>query len=382
MSDVVELLRSLVRIDTTNPPGNEIKTARVLESWLVDRGIECAIDEFEPGRANLFAEVRATRPGRSIMFNTHFDVVPTGDGWSHDPFSADLENGVIWGRGSADSKGSLAAMATALARFASNREAFSGSVQLTAVADEEANSRGAKRLLEQGHRPDAVIVGEPTDLRLMAAHKGSLRPVVEITGRSSHAALPQFGINAIEGVTKLLSTLARLRQRIGARAHPLVGSPTIVPVLIEGGEAPNVVPKACRVTFDRRLVPGEIEDAVIAEFGDWLKEFEASAQGCTARIVKLAPSTGGPSETKADHPFVIACQAGLAEIGLAIELSGLVVNCDMSAFRAAGIPAVVCGPGSPDVMHVRDEHIAVEVLERGVLVYEAIARRWLAGAGA
>lgn len=381
MSDVVELLRDLVRIDTTNPPGNEIAAARMLSRWLDERGIACSIDEFKPGRANLFAEVRATKPGRSIMFNTHMDVVPTGDGWSHDPFSADLVDGIIWGRGSADSKGSLAAMAAALARFASDRDAFSGSVQLTAVADEEANSCGAKHLLEQGHRPDAVVIGEPTDLHLMAAHKGSLRPIVEVTGRSSHAALPQFGINAIEGVATLLSSLDTLRERIAARAHPLVGRSTIVPVLIQGGEAPNMVPRACRITFDRRLVPGETEDAVIAEFKDWLKAFSAGAGGCTAGIVDLAPSTGGPSETLADHPFVITCQAGLAEVGLSTELSGLIVNCDMSAFRAAGIPAVVCGPGSPDVMHVRDEHVAVDALERGVLVYEAMARHWLGGEG-
>ncbi|WP_137389970.1 M20 family metallopeptidase [Rhodoligotrophos defluvii] len=382
MSDVAELLQRLVRIDTRNPPGNEIEAARMLGGWLGDRGIAWSIDEFAPGRANLFAEVRATKPGRSIMFNTHTDVVPTGNDWTHDPFSATLIDGVIWGRGAADSKGSLAAMAIALARFAARRDTFSGAVQLTAVADEEAHSRGAKRFLEQvQQRPDAVIVGEPTDLRLMAAHKGSLRPVIEIIGRASHAALPQHGVNAIEGASKLLSSLDGLREKVQAKAHPLVGSPTIVPVLIQGGEAPNMVPNRCRVTFDRRLVPGETEDAVIAQFKTWLEAFESSTEGYTARIVDLAPSTGGPSETLPDHPFVIACQAGLAEIGLPTALSGLVVNCDMSSFRAAGIPAVVCGPGSPDVMHARDEHITVAALERGVDAYESMARQWLAGVG-
>lgn len=381
MSEVVELLRDLVRIDTTNPPGAEIAAARALSRWLGERGIESTIDEFEPGRANLFAEVRGTRPGRSIMFNTHLDVVPAGDGWTHRPFDADLVDGIVWGRGAADSKGSLAAMAVALAGFAADRGAFSGCVQLTAVADEEANSQGAKHLLATGCRPDAAIVGEPTDLRLMAAHKGSLRPIVEVTGRSSHAALPQFGVNALEGVARLLGRLDTLRDGLAARAHPLVGSPTIVPVLIEGGEAPNMVPRACRVTFDRRLVPGETEEAVTEEVRAWLAEFNAGGEGCTAAIVDLAPSTGGPSETLPDHPFVLACQRGLSEIGLATELSGLIVNCDMSSFRAAGIPTVVCGPGSPDVMHVRDEHIAVEQLERGVLAYKAMARHWL-GEGA
>ncbi len=128
-------------------------------------------------------------------------------------------------------------------------------------------------------------------------------------------------------------------------------------------------------------MPGETEDAVIAEMKDWLEAFEAEAGGCAARIVELAPSTGGPSETPADHPFVAACRAALAGLGLPDELSGLLVNCDMGSFRAAGVPAVVCGPGSPDVMHVRDEHIAVEDLERGVQAYQAMARHWLSQVG-
>ena len=132
---------------------------------------------------------------------------------------------------------------------------------------------------------------------------------------------------------------------------------------------------------DRRLVPGETEEAVIAEFEAWLADFEHESGGMTARIVALAPSTGGPSETAAEYPFVRACQAGLAQAGLSPELSGLIVNCDMTHFRSAGIPAVVCGPGSPDAMHVRDEHLAVESLERAVTAYASMARHWLGGAG-
>ncbi|RKF14178.1 M20 family peptidase [Roseovarius spongiae] len=379
MSEVVELLRDLVRVDTTNPPGAEVAAANVLAGWLDARGIECEIDEFEPGRANLFAEVQGARPGRSVMFNTHLDVVPAGDGWTHPPFAAELVDGVIWGRGAADSKGSLAAMAVALAGFASDRSGFAGSVQLSAVADEEADSRGAKLFLAGGRRPDAAIVGEPTNLGLMAAHKGSLRPIVEVTGRSSHAALPQFGVNAIEGVARLLSSLDGLRGRLAARAHPLVGAPSIVPVLIEGGEAPNMVPQACRVTFDRRMVPGETEEEVTAEILAWLAAFNEAGSDAAASIVDLAPSTGGPTETPADHPFVRACQAALDGIGLPSALSGLIVNCDMSSFRGAGVPTVVFGPGSPDVMHVRDEHIAVAALEQGVRAFDVMARRWLEG---
>lgn len=378
MSEVVDLLRALVRVDTTNPPGNEKELANVLAAWLGIRGIKATIDEFAPGRANLCAEVRGSRPGATLMFNTHMDVVPAGDGWARSAFGAEVEGNVIYGRGSADAKGSLAAMAVAMAALARDPDSVAGTVQLTGVADEEVGSAGARHLLTAA-RPDAVVIGEPTDLRLMAAHKGSLRPVVEVVGRSSHAALPHQGLNAIEGVAMLLARLAALRERLAARSHPLVGCPTVVPVLIEGGEAPNMVPRACRITFDRRLVPGETEEAVIAEFEAWLAAFEAEGGGVSATIVERAPSTGGPSETAPNHPFVRACQAGVAAVGLAPELAGLTVNCDMTHFRAAGIPAVVFGPGSPGAMHVRDEHLSVPALEQAVAAYVSIARNWLNG---
>jgi succinyl-diaminopimelate desuccinylase len=379
MSDVVELLRDLVRVDTTNPPGNEKELASVLGTWLGGRGIEATIDEFAPpGRANLCAQVQGSRPGPTLMFNTHMDVVPAGDGWVRSAFGAEIEGNVIYGRGSADAKGSLAAMAVAMVALARDQDSIAGTIQLTGVADEEVGSSGARHLLRDA-RPDAVIIGEPSDLRLMAAHKGSLRPVVEVVGRSSHAALPHHGLNAIEGVATLLARLGALRERLAARSHPLVGRPTVVPVLIEGGEAPNMVPRACRVTFDRRLVPGETDEAVIEEFDAWLAAFEAEGGGVTATIVERAPSTGGPSETAPDHPFVRACQAGLAAVGLPPELTGLTVNCDMTHFRAAGIPAVVFGPGSPSVMHVRDEHLTAQVLEQAVAAYVSMARHWLNG---
>jgi len=380
MTETVELLRDLVAVDTTNPPGNEARLAKILVDWLTTRGVGATIDEFESGRANLFAEVKASRPGPTLMLNTHMDVVPAGDGWSRKPFEPTVENEVVYGRGSADSKGSLAAMAASVVALAREPDSFAGAIQLSAVADEEANSRGARRLL-QSAKPDAVIVGEPTNLRLMTAHKGSLRPVVEVQGRSSHAALPQNGLNAIEGVAGLLNRLGMLRKQLAERAHRLVGQPTVVPVLIEGGEAPNMVPALCRITFDRRLVPGETEEAVINEFEAWLRDFEAESGGISATIVKLAPSTGGPSETSGDHPFVQACMAGLSDLGMSPEPAGLTVNCDMTHFRAAGVPAVVCGPGSPDVMHVSDEHLAVPALEQAVIAYEAMARRWLRGSG-
>jgi succinyl-diaminopimelate desuccinylase len=379
LSQVGELLRHLVRCDTTNPPGNEMVAATVLADWLGGRDIQAEIIEIEPGRANLVARVGSGASSPRIVINTHFDVVPAGEGWSTDPRSGTIAAGRLFGRGAADAKGSLAAMAVALATL-HEQGVERGEVILAAVADEEGASAGARVLLRD-LRADAAIVGEPTSLKLVTCHKGSLRPVVEIQGRAAHAAQPEDGVNAVYGAGRLLIMMERHSEELSARAHPLVGSPTIVPVLVAGGEALNMVPERCRVTFDRRLVPGEQEDEVLAAVNGILERFNRQHSGLTARLADLAPSTGGPSETAADDPFVVVCAAALRSIGQADELGGMQVNCDMSHFRRAGMPTVVYGPGSPREMHVAGESIALDELGCGVAGYLAMVSAFLAGGG-
>lgn len=370
--DVVDLLQRLVRVNTVNPPGNELEGARALARWLSDHGIEAEIDEFLPGRANLTARVRGRGDGPTLMLNTHLDVVPAGDGWSRDPLAGAVENGRVYGRGAADSKGSLAAMAAALVTARDAGVIAQGELVLAAVADEESGSAGARHLLGRC-RPDAVIVGEPTGLRLVTAHKGSLRPVVEVRGRAAHAAQPQLGASAVEAAADLLRELRAYAGDLGRRAHPLVGPPTLTAVLVQGGEALNAVPERCRITFDRRLIPGETEQGALEEFKAVLARFAAERPGLGVEVVDLAPSTGGPSETAPDHPFVAACRRALRRMGQTDEPAGLVFNCDMSHFHAAGVPAVVYGPGSVAVMHAADEYVDIADLEAAVVGYVAVA---------
>ena len=379
VSQAGELLQHLVRADTTNPPGNEEVAATVLATWLGKRGIPAEIIEIAPRRANLVARVGSGASSRRIVINTHFDVVPAGEGWSLDPRSGAIVNGRLFGRGAADAKGSLAAMAVALAML-HEQGLERGEVILAAVADEEGASQGARALLRNLHA-DAAIVGEPTSLQLVTCHKGSLRPVVEIQGRAAHAAQPEDGVNAVYGAGRLLAMMEQHGRELGTRAHPLVGSPTIVPVLMAGGEALNMVPDRCRVTFDRRLVPGEREEEVLAAVNGILERFNREQSGLKARLADLAPSTGGPSETAADDPFVVTCATALEGIGQGGELGGMQVNCDMSHFRGAGMPTVVYGPGSPREMHVVDESIAIDELNRGVAGYLAMVRAFLTGGG-
>lgn len=374
--DVAALLSELVSVDTTNPGGSEAKAAELLGETLNHGGFDVEIDELEPGRANLVARAGFGSSGPTVMLNSHLDVVPAGPGWSSPPFAATERDGRLYGRGSADAKGSLAAMAVAALNLLADDARLSGTLVLTAVADEEVGSTGARRLLVD-HRPDAAIVGEPTGGQLFTAHKGSVRPVIEITGRAAHAATPQKGANAVVGLGPLLELIDTYARVLSARGHSLVGSPTVTPVLVEGGEAPNSVPERCRVTLDRRLVPGESGADAQREVEELLAQFNAGHAPLRAHILELAPTTGGPSETPKDHPFVVSCQRGLVRAGMSPHLGGLTVNCDMTHFRAADIPCVVMGPGRADVMHTVDEYVGLDDLARGVRCYDAVVRELL-----
>ena len=380
LSESAALLRELVRCDTTNPPGNEAAAAAILADWLDEHGISSEIVPITPGRANLIAQVRCGEGGPRIVLNTHFDVVPAGEGWRFPPFAGEIADGRLYGRGAADAKGPLAAMTVALAHLRERGDLRRGEVVLAAVADEEGSSAGARLLVEELNA-DAAIVGEPTGLALITCHKGSVRPVVEVQGRAAHAAQPAGGVNAVYGAGRLLAAIEEHARELATKAHPLVGSPTIVPVLIAGGEALNMVPERCRITLDRRLTPGEREEEVLAAFTALLDRFNRDNPGTTARLVDLAPSTGGPSETAPDDPLVIDALTALRKIGQNPELGGMQVNCDMSHFRRAGIPTVVYGPGIPAAMHTVDESIDLGELDRAAAGYAAIVQRVLERSG-
>lgn len=367
MPDIVELLTRLVAFDTQNPGRTEALCAGWVGAYLRGLGAEVTLDGFAPDRPNVIARIE-NGPGQVFAFNTHMDVVPAGDGWPADPFTLRRDGTSLIGRGACDAKGSLAAMLGAIAELAAEREKWSGTLLGIFVADEEASSRGAKHLVGQRPAIDFVVVGEPSGNAPIIAHKGSLRPLVRVQGRTAHSGTPDLGVNAIFQAGRLLPRVEALHAALKTRRHALVGSPSLTVTRASAGVADNIVPDACDLLLDRRLVPGESAQDALAEIQALLGD------GIDAEIVELRPTTGGPAETAPDHPVVQAAMAAARAHGVADPTPiGFQGACDFVHFRTLGAEGVVLGPGDLRVAHKPEEFVPEAELHQAVRVYRDIA---------
>jgi acetylornithine deacetylase/succinyl-diaminopimelate desuccinylase len=380
LSRIKATLAELVAFDTQNPPGRELEAAQWLRQVMAAMGFSAAVTDVMPGRSNVVG-VLDNGPGPAFAFNTHIDVVPAGGGWSHDPFLLREKDGRLYGRGACDAKGPMAAMLEAMRWLADNRTRWSGTLLGVFVADEEASSRGAKAYVQGRPKIDICIIGEPTSCTTYSAHKGSMRPLVRVHGRTAHSGMPDLGVNAIIKSASLMRLVAEEHARIKAAQHALVGSPSLTITRAQAGVADNVVPDLCELLLDRRMIPGEDEAAVKAAMADLVARAAAEA-GTPMEIAEFRPTTGGATETAPDHPVVVACQAACCHHhGHATPLSGFQGGCDLVHFRSVGAQGVVLGPGALDVAHQPDEYVPVGELAMAAAIYRDVALNMLGGGG-
>ncbi len=361
--DVVELLAELVAISSVTPrdgapsvgrPG-EMALARHVVGWLRERGVAASLQEALPGRPNVVASVAGVSR-RALLLETHLDTVEV-DGMAT-PFEPLVANGRLYGRGSADAKASLAAFMVVLARLASATVAPPVTVVLAAVADEEHAYRGVLAFLEANPRDAGgaylgAIVGEPTGLTAGIAHTGCVRATIRVRGTSGHSSRPADALNAIA----LAATLVRAVEEQQPREprHPLLGTGSRTVTRIAAGDGPNVVPGSCEIDFDRRTVPGEEPEAVLA---DLTAELDRHVPG---RVTIDAPFTVDHAlDTSPDAGIVTALQSALRAHRLTATPAGLPFGTDASKLARAGIPAVVFGPGD-----IADAHTIGESVETG-----------------
>jgi acetylornithine deacetylase len=358
-SSLTELAAELVRIDSVNPelvPGGagESELAQFVAGWLTAAGLEVEVEEVAPGRPNVVGRARGGGGGSTLLLNAHMDTV--GYEGMESPLEPRVEDGRLYGRGAYDMKGSLAAIMVAGAEAV--RAGLRGDVLVAAVADEEVYSIGAEAAARR-YPADAAIVAEPTELRLVVAHKGFVWLEVETRGRAAHGSRPDLGEDAIVGMGQVLTGLGALAQALRDNpSHPLLGSGSVHASLISGGVELSTYPERCVLALERRTVPGETVEIVE-------RQIREIADGAEIRTTFVRE----PFEVADDEPIV---QSVLRHAG-GPEIAGVPFWADSAVFAAAGVPTVVFGPGGEGA-HAEVEWVDLADLERCKDVYVAVAR--------
>jgi acetylornithine deacetylase len=377
--DARGLARALVSIDSRNPslaPGGPGESAcvallrDVLDAW----GFRTEVYEAAPGRPNLVARVGAARGGRTLMLSGHVDVVGI-EGMTHEPFTPVERDGFLWGRGAADMKGGVGAMCAAAWQAA--RDTLAGEVIVALTADEEYESVGTRVMLERGVRAEAAIVGEPTRLEVMPAHRGFVWIEVVVAGRAAHGSRWDLGIDAIRNAGLLLAELDRVdAEELPRRTHPLLGRASVHASTIAGGTGMSTYPDRCVLRLERRTLPGETGEDVVTEVRRACDAVRARRPQLSAKVELL--TTQGPSDVSADAPVVRALEHALRECGETVHVSGMSAWTDAALLNAAGIPAICFGPGDISLAHAAEEYIPLPEIDRATSVLATLARRWCA----
>jgi acetylornithine deacetylase/succinyl-diaminopimelate desuccinylase-like protein len=384
MTRTEKLLAELIALPSVNPafapagasaqPARKLygekNVADFLAATAASAGLEVAFQKVLPGRANVIARLLPRHEIKhTVLLAPHLDTVGAADS----QFVPRRKNGRLHGRGACDTKGSVAAMLAALCELAQSKSRPQQTeIILAGLVDEEHGQAGSRALAAQAprlfagfsaaHRRDAcatalAIVGEPTNLQIVTAHKGSLWLQLETRGKAAHGATPQLGQNAVLEMARIVEFLeTNYAARLRRRKHRLLGTATVNVGKISGGAQPNIVPDRCAIEIDRRTLPGETDDSVRREIAALLAERKLSA---TISSAKLAPAL--PLETDPKLPLVRQFFRSLGQT----RPMGVDYFCDAAVLSAGGLPSVVFGPGNIAQAHTADEWISLAALARG-----------------
>jgi acetylornithine deacetylase/succinyl-diaminopimelate desuccinylase family protein len=389
---ITRLLQDLVRIPSVNPAGDpgtaakntgEARMAEYVADFLRKLALDVELQEIEPGRPNVIAKFASRGGKRSLALAPHADTVSVA-GMTIDPFGGEVRDGKLCGRGAADAKGPMASALAALANAVRQKEFREGDLDVSfcALMGEESGNDGARALMERGFKVDFAIACEPTDCRVVYTHKGALWFKVITRGKSVHGSMPDKGESAIKKMAGVVDyLLGEYTQQLRQHEHETLGAPTVNVGVIRGGAQTNIVPDYCEIEVDRRTVPGEKHEGILAELRSRLPIETEIIRDCH------------PLFTDPKNPFVqklveaVVGPLPSAGVGAAPRegtrpttspLTGAPWFCDGGIFAEYGVPAVAFGPGSAAQAHVADEFIALTEVYRAARIIE----RFLLACGA
>lgn len=381
---LVDFARALIRLPSLS--GQEQDVAKLVESTMKELGFdEVAIDRY----GSVVGTVRGNRPGPAVLMDGHIDTVPISDIslWTHDPYAAEVVEDRIYGRGTSDMKGSVAAMVCAAAALAEDTgRDFAGSVSVSCTVHEECFEGVSSREVSKNVKPDFVIIGEATNLTLKRAQRGRAEVVVETQGKTCHSANPEKGVNAVQHMCVVIDEI----NKAPLTEHPLLGKGILELTDIISSPYPgaSVVPGLCRVTFDRRTLPGETPQSVLAPVNAAIERAAARVPGLqgTAYISHGSEACYTGATIEADRFFpawlleeedelVQKSLQGLKSVGIDAPITHFSFCTNGSHFCGeAGVPTVGFGPSLENLAHVVDEYIEIGQLTKASEGFYGIVR--------
>ncbi len=366
-------LKKLIAFKTVNPSGNEREAAEYIGELLLDMGFEVKYAHLNESRSSLVASY-GNGEGKTLCFNGHLDVVPANNqGWTSDPFEAVVKDGKIFGRGSCDMKGGIAAMLAASKKLVDEHKEIKGRLVLTFVADEELDNLGMHSILDfpEVKTADYVVIGEPTSLNINIAHRGTARYIIKVKGKSCHSSKPQEGINAVYKMCAVINEIERHNEALALIKHEILPPPSIAVVMIDGGEKDNIIPGECSIRVDRRLIPGDTKESVKKELTELLERIKSKDSQLDYEITPYIYLASG--EVKKDSDVVRTVEAAYVDC---FEKNPVVcefqATCEQTLLTTKGIPTLIFGPGSIDQAHTINEFVNESELYDCVRLYNKL----------
>jgi len=391
--DLAHLVQELVRIPSVyrreEAGGNEERVAGFVADYLERAGFEVHVEEAAPGRPNVWAVWEGGGSGNTLLFEAHTDVVTEGRAgdWEHAPFAAERVGDRIYGRGSCDTKGNLAAAVVAVKAIKDSGVPFPGRLVLCHPVDEEGMMAGIKSFIERGHagKVDGAVICEPEENQLCIKQKGALRVAVTFRGRMAHGAMPRSGVNPVTRAARFVVAVEELEREEMERhgEDPFLGYPSLTPTILMGpdcGEPQiNVIPASAYVALDIRTVPAQSHEELVRRIEQRLSKLESEDPDFDAdlEVIEERP----PTETPMEDPLVRAMSAAYRELtGDEPRYNGVPGATDGTYLSTwAGVPIVTTGAGEREIPHHRDEWVSVAELLTTCKLYAATAMHFCYG---
>ena len=381
--ELVKLTQELVRIPShKDHPGFERDVANHIHNYLLDQGIDSELHPVVNGRPNVIARIEGSGEGKSLMYNGHTDTVLPYN-MTVEPFEANISDGKIYGRGSVDMKGSLAAFIISMVALKRSGFKPKGDIIFTAVIGEEGKSEGTEYIVQSDIRADAAIVGEPSDYEYAIGHRGLEWFDVTFYGKASHSGRPDRGVNAIEHAMTFISKVKEeLYPILREKYDEYMGGSVMNFGTITGGTEQSTVADKCVLRIDRRYIPGEDKDTVMKEYQDIIDKLSDEDPTFRAKI-EITPESllalyHPPLITSFNEPIVTAVREGIKEV---VEYEPTITRgigwSDAALLKTyANIPTVVFGPGDLSLAHTEEEHIKIVDLVNAVDIYSRITQKF------